>query len=437
MTATQGIVPWVAVGALAALLGCSDGNQPNVAGERVIHLWIAPNQAEERFWTFAVDRWNKSRLGTRVEFTTIPATGGSEEAILTALVSGSGPDISANIFPGFAAQLVNLGQLEELSAMPGFNDIIEKRHLGGLLRNTSIAGHHYMMPLYYSPLLIWWRSDILAELGIKSVPRTFEDVYELSRRRAKKDGGLGMQVLAGREWRSRWYDYIAYFYAGSGGTSYIIDRKTQYESRAGLDALDFIQTMFKNRWTGLDLGSLGSDDPLSRGIVAGAVHGAWDISYFQENFPAILKTIVIGPMLRSEAALENGGAKAHTFADCKGIVLFKSSKVNADALKFISWLMFDDEISLLWLKATGMPPSRGDLTSNPIFTEFYRRNPLAREYASYVDVGVPTAPIEETIDVNKIMNVQMIEPMLFESKPAALAAADASRSTNRMLEHTR
>jgi multiple sugar transport system substrate-binding protein len=291
-----------------------------------------------------------------------------------------------------------------------------------------------MMPLYYSPSLIWWRSDILTELGIKNVPRTFEDVYKLSRIRAQKDGGLGMQVLAGREWRSRWYDYIAYYYAGSGGSSYIKDRKAQYESRAGLDALDFIQTMFKNRWTGLDF---GSDDPLLRGIVAGATHGAWDISYYQENYPDILKLIAIGPMLRSEAAMASGNAKANTFADCKGIVLFKTSKLHAEALQFISWLLFDDEVSLLWLKTTGMPPSRGDLATNPIFAEFFRQNPLAREYANYVDVGVPTAPIEETIDVNKIMNVQMIEPMIFESKPTRQAAADAARSTDRLLEYTR
>lgn len=434
MSTTQKIIQSAMLVLLLALSACSDSQRQGPRGEKVVRLWIAPNAEEERFWTIAVDRWNKSHLGARVEFTTIPATGGSEEAILTALVSGTEPDISANIFPGFAAQLANLGQLQDISAMPGFDRIVGKRQLGPLLRDTTVAGHQYLMPLYYSPVLIWWRSDILAAAGMKDVPRTFEDVYALSRRRAQQGGGLGMQVLAGREWRSRWYDYIAYFYAGSDGAPYVKDRKAQYESQASIEALDFIRTMFQNGWTGM--GS-ETDDPLPRGLVAGAAHGAWDISQYQRNHPEALKKITIGPMLRSARGLRNAVGKTHTFADCKGIVLFKSSKVQAEALAFMSWVFNDDDLSLLWFKETGMPPARGDLMTNPIFAGFYQANPMAAQYAAYVDVGVPTAPIEETIDVNKIMSVQMVEAVYFGAKPVRQAAAEAARRTDQLLERAR
>jgi len=435
MSAVHMIVHSALMAALLALGGRSgtDGRAA-ASGEKVVRLWVAPNEAEERFWTIAVDRWNKGRLGARVEFTTIPATGGSEEAILTALVSGSGPDISANIFPGFAAQLANLGQLQDISAMPQFERIVAQRQIRPMLEDAAIAGRQYLMPLYYSPILIWWRADILAGLGIKEVPRTFEDVYELSRRRAKQDGGLGMQVLAGREWRSRWYDYIAYYYAGSGGAPYIRARKAQYEDQASLDALNFIRTMFQNKWTGLDF---DADDPLPRGIVAGAARGAWDLSAYQKNHPDTLKQIVIGPMLRSAAGLRSDGGKTHTFADAKGMVLFKSSKVQAEALAFMSWIFSSDDISLLWFKETGMPPARGDLMTNPVFASLYRENPKTATYAAYVDVGVPTAPIEETIDVNKIMSVHMVEAVNFGSNPVRQAAADAARRTNQLLERAR
>lgn len=434
MSAVARIVQLALVAGLLALAGCSHGDQRGAGSEKVIRLWGAPNEEEERFWTIAVDRWNKSGLGARVEFTTIPATGGSEEAILTALVSGSGPDLSANIFPGFAAQLANLGQLQDVSAMPQFAQIVDKRQMRPMMRDSTIGGRQYLMPLYYSPILVWWRSDILAGLGIKEVPRTFEDVYELSRRRAKRDGGLGMQVLAGREWRSRWYDYIAYFYAGSDGASYIQNGKAQYENQASLEALGFIRTMFENRWTGLDF---DTDDPLPRGLVAGAVHGAWDVSSYRKNHPETLKHIVIGPMLRPAAGLRRDGGKTHTFADCKGLVLFKSSKVQAEALAFLSWVFNSDEISLLWFKETGMPPARGDLMTNPIFAQLYKENPLTARYAAFVEVGVPTAPIEETIDVQKIMTVHMVEAVHFGSKPLQHAAADAARRTNQLLERAR
>ena len=186
-------------------------------------------------------------------------------------------------------------------------------------------------------------------------------------------------------------------------------------------------------WTGLDF---DTDDPLPRGLVVGAAHGAWDLSPYRKNHPDTLKQVVIGPMLRSAASLRRDGGKAHTFADCKGMVLFKSSKVQPEALAFISWVLNEDEISLLWFKETGMPPARGDLLRNPIFAGLYRQNPLTATYASYVEVGVPTAPIEETIDVNKIMGVHMVEAVHFGSTPLRQAAADAARRTNQLLERT-
>jgi multiple sugar transport system substrate-binding protein len=428
--------PWgaaVMVAMLLAVAGCSPAARPVAQGEPVIRLWVAPNAEEEAFWAIAVARWNRERRGARVEFTTIPATGGSEEAILTALVSDSGPDLSTNIFPGFAAQLANLGQLQDISAMPQFERIADQRQIRPLLRDTAMNGHQYLMPLVHSPALIWWRADILAELGIKNVPQTFEDVYELSRRRAKRDGKLGMQVLAGKEWRSRWYDYIAYYYAASGGTSYIQGRKAQYDDAASLEVLGFIRTMFQNNWTGQNF---ETDDPLPSGIVAGAEHGAWDLSRYRKNHPDTLKRVVIGPMLRSAASLRAVGGKAHTFADSKGMVLFKSSKMQAEALAFMSWVFSDDALSLLWFQETGMPPARGDLMTNPIFKGLYRDNPMMATYASYVEVGVPTAPLEETIDVNKIMSVDMVEAVYFGSKPLRQAAADAVRRTNLLLERS-
>ena len=416
--------------AMLALPACREKQHGSDSG-KVVQLWVAPNEQEERFWKIAVDRWNKSQLGARVEFTTIPATGGSEEAILTALVSESGPDISTNIFPGFAAQLANLGQLVDLSSMPGFEQIVQQRQMGRMLEEAKVGGRQFLLPLYYSPILIWWRSDILSGLGFPGIPQTFEDVFELSRRRAARDGGLGMQVLAGREWRSRWYDYIAYYYAGSDGAAYISGRKALYESEASLEALDFIRTMFANRWTGLDF---DTDDPLPRGFVAGAAHGAWDLDFYRQNHPETLKKITIGPMLRSRRAAAASPGKPHTFADCKGLVLFKSSKVQAEALQFMAWVFGHDEISLLWFKETGMPPARGDLMSNPIFAQLYREDPLVAQYASYVDVAEPTAPIEETIDVNKVMSVQLVEAVNFDAKPVRQAARDAARLTDRLLE---
>ncbi|PCI60815.1 MAG: sugar ABC transporter substrate-binding protein [Gammaproteobacteria bacterium] len=411
------------------LSGCSENNSLSDQN-KVIKLWVAPNVTQEAFWKIAIDKWNKSGLGLPVSFTTIPATGGAEEAILTALVSGNAPDISTNIFSGFAAQLANLGQLQELSSMNGYSQIIEHRKMASIMKDWGLNGKQYILPLYSNPVLIWWRSDILKDLGFEQVPQTYDEVYALSKKRAALGNKFGLQVTAGKEWRDRWFDYISFYYAEGNGLPYIKDREAQYDNDASLAVLTFIKTMFENRWTALDF---DSDDPLTTGLVAGAVHGPWDISYYQKMFPEILKKIAIGPMIKSTKNRPQNKSKTSTFADSKGLVLFKSSQVKAEAFAFINWVFMNDELSILWLDKTGMPPARGDLTTNKMFNDFYSTHPLGKAYASYVDVAVPPAFIEETIDVQKVMNVEMIGPVKFGIKNVKEAAKDAVIRTNKLL----
>lgn len=407
---------------------CSDpGTSKEPAGKKEIRLWVAPNETQEAFWKIAVERWNNSGKGTRVHFTTIPATGSSEAAILIALVAGSAPDISTNIFSGFAAQLANLGQLEDLSAMDGYEELIAARHMSNIMQNWDQGGKKYVLPIYSNPTMVWWRGDILRQLGINDVPQTFADVYHLSEMYATSDNKFGMQVLAGKSWQDRWFDYISFYFATGGGAPYIKDGEAVYNNAAGHSVLTFMETMFRNGWTSTDF---DSDEPLVTGAVVGAVRGPWDIAYFRQMYPDTLEKIVIGPMISEKRPAD----KAFTFADSKGLVLFKSSKVKKEAFAFVTWVFSNDELSLLWLQKTGLPPARDDLTENEIFREFYRTNPLAAKYAAYVDVAVPPAFIEGTIDVQKAMGNEMIEPVQFGTKDRETALADAIRRTNKLLK---
>ena len=428
MNNIRNIIGSVVAGSLLLLSACSDpGTGRESAGEKEIRLWVAPNETQEAFWKIAVERWNDSGNGTHVHFTTIPATGSSEDAILTALVAGNAPDISTNIFSGFAAQLANLGQLEDLSAMDGYEELIAARHMSNIMQNWDQGGKKYVLPIYSNPTMVWWRGDILQQLGIKDIPQTFDDVYRLSEMYATSDYTFGMQVLAGKDWRDRWFDYISFYFATSDGAPYIKDGEAVYNNSAGRAVLVFMETMFRNGWTSTDFDSA---EPLVTGAIVGAVRGPWDIARFRQMYPDTLKKIVIGPMIGEKRAVD----KAFTFADSKGLVLFKNSEVKEEAFAFIAWVFGNDELSLLWLQKTGLPPARDDLTENEIFKEFYRANPLAEKYAAYVDVAVPPAFIESTIDVQKVMGNEMIEPVQFGTKDRETAMADAIRRTNKLLK---
>lgn len=409
------------------LAGCSNAGTATSQKSQQIRLWIAPNEAEESFWKVAVARWNQSGLGMPVSFTTIPTTGNSEDAVLSSLVAGTEPDVSSNMFSGFAVQLANLKQLQPLSTMPGYQDLLDKRHMQGLIKNWTVNGNVYAIPIYSNPTLIWWRSDILKKYGFDHAPRTYQDVYQLSRRYADAEHRYGFQVPAGRSWEDRWFDFIAYYYAASDGQPYITNRKAVFDNTAGLKVATFMDTMYRQGWTARDF---DSEDPLVSGLVAGASHGPWDIGRFQQMYPDTMKHIVIGPMLTDATS----GARTATFADSKGIVLFKSSKVKNEAFAFISWVLGNDQLNLLWLEKTGMMPARADLLTNAVFTPYFATHPMERIYAEYVNVAVPPALNENTIDIQKAMSLQLVGALASGTKTPAVALADAVRRIDRLLQ---
>ena len=411
----------------ATIISCGAGMITAAhAADDAIKLWIAPNEVQEAFWKVAVDGWNESGNGMQVEFTTIPASGSSEEAILTAVASGNAPDISTNIFSGFAAQLAELDQLVDLSSLDGFDGLVAHRKMATIMQGWENGGKSFVFPIYSNPILVWWRADLLETAGWSELPKTFDDVYKLSEQVSEPGKTFGMKVIAGNNWWDRWFDYISFYYAVSNGAPYIADGKAVYDNEAGKTVLGFFKTMFDNEWTSYDF---GSDDPFVTGAVYGAVKGPWDIPYFTNQFPEVLKNVKIGPMLGETAS----DGLMPTFADTKGLVMFSHSKVQPEAWEFIKWVFSNEDLTLLWLEKTGLPPARGDLTEHAALSAYYAENPLAAEYAKYVGVAVPPAMITQTIDVQKSMGTEMIEPIAFKTKDLDAAIADSVARTNALI----
>jgi multiple sugar transport system substrate-binding protein len=416
---------WIA-GSMVLLTSCSGSHNQSPPQAQIIKLWVGPNEAEESFWKVAVAQWNARGQGLQVSFTTIPTSGNSEETVLSALVAQTEPDVSTNIFSGFALQLADLKQLEPLSSMPGYSDLIERRHMTKLIGSWQINGTVYAIPFYSNPALIWWRADVLAKYANHKVPRSYEDVYQLSQRYAAAEHRYGFRVFAGRGWEDRWFDFIAFYYAASNGRAYIENDKATYDNADGLKVAAFIDRMYERGWTAADF---DGGDPLVSGMSAGAVHGPWDLGTFQRLYPETMKNIVVGPII-SDAKPD---AHTATFSDSKGIVIFRSSKVKREAFSFISWVLGDEHLNLLWLQKTGMMPARDDLLRNPVFADFFDTHPAAKVYASYVDVAFPPALNENTIDIQKVMTQELVGPLVFRTKAPQAALDDAASQTNRIL----
>ncbi|MEX3018139.1 ABC transporter substrate-binding protein [Kluyvera sp. STS39-E] len=405
--------------------GPDDKKETQESAQTPIKMWVAPNENEEAFWNKMVTEWNKDPAHTPVTFTTIPAANSSEEAIMNALASGTEPDISSNIFIGFASQLVDVGQIEDLSKMPGFDDLIKTRQMTAILPAWKLNDQQNVLPIYINPIVWWWRGDLLEKYGFDHAPTRYDEVYQLAERRAADNNGYVMQLTAGKNWWDRWFDFIPLYYAQGGGESYIADKKAGFNNPAGQAVLTFMDKVFSKKWSSYDFTS--ADDPLATGQVLASARGPWDLARYRKQYPDILKTIKIGPMLT-----QNGVAHPHTFGDSKGMVMFSSSKYKTEAWTFMQWVFNNAEHDRTWLELTGMPPARADLMTNPLFTQYFAQNPLEKEIASYVDVALPPVATPQTTEVQRSMT-QMLERVIFNHDAPAKALEQSQQEINAQL----
>jgi multiple sugar transport system substrate-binding protein len=414
---------------LCAIIFCSGCSKNKKTQEASLKLWLAPSSTGNEYWEIVIDKWNKSGLGMKVTFETIPAVGSTEEAIFNGIVSETIPDISANIFPGFGAQLYSLGAVYDLKEFDGFDKLIAKRKMERIIKKCEYEGKIPMFPTATNPMLIWWRKDLLKELGYNSIPKTYDDVYELAKKLTIPKRRYLFKVFAGKNWWSRTGDFIPFYYAASEGKEYIRDNTAVLDNEYSKDVLNFFKTMVDQDWTMINF---GSSNIFYEGVVLGEVKSPWDIGIAEINYPELIDKIQVGPILTPKPQ-----EHSYTVSDTKGLVIFKSCKYPEEAWKFINWVYENDEFSKLRIEKSRVCPARGDLMTNPIFSDIMKNNKMYAEYAKYVNYSVTRTPITKTMQVQKVMTSNLVETVIFGEKTIDNSLKYTTKEMNKILKSSR
>ncbi|MDY7039259.1 MAG: extracellular solute-binding protein [Chloroflexota bacterium] len=394
---------------------------PEMAEPVTVKFWTAPNPQQEAYWLDVVEDWNATHPDIQIEWEVIPAGASSEEVLLTAIATGTAPDISTNIFSGFAAQLVASGAVVALDEeFADFWDVVEGRQMRNILeKGWGYKDDYHVLPLYNNAMRYWWGKELLEEAGMTEAPRTYSDVLALCQAVGAPGERYGIQYPSYKNWWDRWFGYLVLYYAASGGAPYVDleNNEVLFDNEAGMEVLNFMNETFRSGCAPTE----DLTDPLQNGLIGGMVMGPWSIIPFSETWPDF--EYVVAPPPVPDGFPE--GDPVYTFADTKGMVMFSQSQHKAEAWEFIKWYFADVQHDVGWLEATNMPPVREDITTNPAFDAYWADHPVVKAYAEGVPYSVPPALIPVTIEVQRIMGREMIEPIWFGTKSPEDAMADA------------
>ncbi|WP_274365410.1 extracellular solute-binding protein [Paenibacillus thermotolerans] len=142
------------------------------SGEDAVKVWISAGRDQAQLIKNLIDQSFTPNSNIPVDLQLIP-----EDVILPATLAGNGPDVALAIPQATVINFAMRNALVDLSKLDGFDEIKKQFHDSGL-RTVSYQGGIYGLPEQQSFVMMFYREDILHQLGLEP-PETWDDVENM------------------------------------------------------------------------------------------------------------------------------------------------------------------------------------------------------------------------------------------------------------------
>jgi multiple sugar transport system substrate-binding protein len=270
-------------------------------------------------------------VGVVYELTSV---GSSPTRISTIIETGSGADITIIflLYPFlYADKLMDVTDIAEEAGKQqgGWYDAARE--------SAVVDGKWKAIPHSNIGQLMNWRTDWFAEVGVKTFPETWEELYEVGKKLKAKDHPFGFELGHGFGDNHGWIYPLLWSYGGheveADGKTVVID------SDETAKALDFARKFFKDCMFDDVLG--WTDPSNNKAWMAEQIsctNNAESILWFaKRNFPDIAK-------VTDQAQNPQGPKGRFHLLGCQGHAIFDSSPQKKEAHDFLRWLTAEKQL---------------------------------------------------------------------------------------------
>lgn len=143
-----------------------------VSDKDALKVWISAGRDQAQIIRNQIDGSFTPKSNIPVNLQLIP-----NDVILPATLAGNGPDVALNIPQGTVMNFAMRNALTDLSKLDGFDDV-KSKFFESALKPVTFKGGIYGLPEQQSFMMMFYRMDILNQLGIE-VPKTWDDVEDI------------------------------------------------------------------------------------------------------------------------------------------------------------------------------------------------------------------------------------------------------------------
>ena len=228
----------IALLAALVLTGCSKGKDSG-SDKKEITLWTMPfagdSEKLEALWGKLATDFEKD-TGVKVNWEIIP-WGNRGTKILTALASGSGPDVFY-VIPSEAPKYISDGLIQDLTPFLDKEDL--KDFMDSALEPTKKGDKQFGLPILTEAYTQLYNKSILDELNVTELPKTWEEFDALAAK-AKAAGYYATSYQAAASLNSTLYQYIWQ----AGGDILTPEGEVKIGDAQALKAFEYINKMSK------------------------------------------------------------------------------------------------------------------------------------------------------------------------------------------------
>jgi len=422
----------VVLSVCTTMIGCAGGNSsPEMRGIELTY-WPAPNQQEVQLADSLVKVWNLLHPEIRVRMQPIPVSQSTEEVLLAAIAGKTTPDVCSNILPGAMYEYTQAGGMIALDGFPDFDSVAAGRMPREILSIfRSRDGHWYQMPWKTSPVMMFYNRRLFDEAGVAGVPRTYSE-YLAAGAKVTRDTNADGQTdiwMGERDirpiWWQRLFDFFPFYIAATGGKTLFRNGEVAFNDSSAEEVFAFFQECYARRYYPRTFFQGG--DPFLLEKKATHFAGPWEIPTLKTYAPWVRYGVAPLPVP------DGHRGPVYTSGDYKNIAIFGTTQHPHEAWEFVKFLIRADH-DLLLLEITNQIPVRGDLLTNPLFAEYWRRNPVM---VAFAEQAAHTRSMDAAPDFKEIFDgiSQEYEVCsVFGKKSPADAVRDAVRRATMIVE---
>ncbi|MGN7312024.1 extracellular solute-binding protein [Alkalicoccobacillus gibsonii] len=345
-----------AVALTSIVLGACSNDR--ASGDITLDVWAIGWEAEQLVNEGYIKAFEDENPGVKVNLQAIPWDN-IYDNLLTAVASGSGPDV-VQLGTSYMADFSSTGALMPL------NDYVEEypnldpsHFFEGAVDSIMYNDDMMAVPWYVETRVLYYRTDLLAEVGYPEGPETWEELYDAATRLYDRGDGLYALTLPEND------DTLPYIFAWQNGVEFETDDKgVDFSDPAFIESVDYYTRFFKEDLAPLGLGL----DPMQSfvdGIQPMFFEPPFRYQQLIDNYPDFEEwdTKVMPTKENNDSVI--GGSN---------MAVFEWTEHPDEAVAFLSYLT-DRDTQIDYFKDVKVLPPRVDAWDDPALQEdkrFYR-----------------------------------------------------------------